>query len=474
MKKQTAFALLAVLALVLSSCGTTPPAAPTTPTLLPTQQTVIPTDITYPTFTPTPLVTAISYPTLTPLPTEIPYPTASVVNANAVAFIAENALWVANVDGSGERRLTDIAQKDDWGSFQMQWSPDGKWVSYISNEELWLISPDSATKKKVLPFSYGSTEKLFTYAWSPDGTKIAYILASNGKDFTGFTARLLDLIAKKDSEILIYQPTANMVLSWSPDGHYIFLDTNTSQKIFEVATGKVAKEINSACPIWHGVPVWSPNSKWFYRADYASGNYYIWVCMNGLDGKSWQAMDGVISSPVWDETGSFLYFMDRNGDIDNTLNSNVDEQLMRYDVRSQETKRLLSLTIKHTPYSFMHSISISPDRHTLLLRSQYAETKFDLIFINLQSLAITKYTVNFENLKVPFLYSYILETAWSPDNQNLILFAGDFCTPSGCGGWGPRGYGSFYTLNIKTGMVSVFSGQHSIYSWVVSPVATTP
>jgi len=73
MKKQTVFVLLAILALALSSCGTTPPAAPTTPTLLPTQQTVIPTDITYPTFTSTPLATAISYPTLTPLPTEIPY-----------------------------------------------------------------------------------------------------------------------------------------------------------------------------------------------------------------------------------------------------------------------------------------------------------------------------------------------------------------------------------------------------------------
>lgn len=119
MKNQTSFALLAVLALVLSSCGTTPPAAPTTPTLLPTQQTVIPTNIIYPTFTPAPVETAISYPTLTPLPTEIPYPTASVVNANAVAFIArdnnslDTSLWVANVDGSGEKKLVDIIYNED-------------------------------------------------------------------------------------------------------------------------------------------------------------------------------------------------------------------------------------------------------------------------------------------------------------------------------------------------------------------------
>jgi len=437
------------------------------------------------TLTPTPLTMASVTPSITPLPTliplmpltyptTIPYPTANVVKSNAVAFIAKNSLWIANVDGSGERKLTDFTKNDSLGRVQMQWSPNGKWISYISEDALWIISPDGSTNKKILSGQDSDKKVIRQYTWSPDGSEIAYTLALNRGDFTEFKTGLLDLTTGKDTEILVYESPADFTVSWSPDGHHILVNTRNSIKVFDVSAGKITKEIKSACPIWRGGPVWSPKSKWFYRADSGSGSYYVWVCVNGLDGTSWQAIDGVISQPVWDETGNFLYFITRKSNLNNTLNLKVNEQLMLYDVRTQETKRLLPLIIKHTPYSFMHSISISPDRRTLLLRSQYSETEFDLIFINLQSLTTTKYTVDFEDLKIPFLYSYILETAWSPDNQNLVMFAGDFCTPSGCGGWGPNGYGSFYTLNTKTGKVSIFSGEHSIYSWQVSPIATSP
>ncbi len=440
-------------------------------TLTPASVTQTPVVTQTPTDTPTQTSTPYFIPlgpTSLPSPTAMPpYPTASVVNANAVAFISYDKtdyfLWVANVDGSGERKLTNIEENATWVSrYLLQWSPDGKWISYISGDDLWIISPDGSVKRKILSIQNTNKKIIRQYAWSPDGTKIAYLLAANWGDFPEVKMGLLDLAIEKNSEFSVYQSPANIVLSWSPDGRYILLNTEDSLKVFEVSAGKVAKEINSACPIWHGGPVWSPNSKWFYRADYGTGSYYIWVCMNGLNGASWQAVDGVISQPVWDETGNFLYFVARKDNPANTLNLNIDEQLMRYDVSTQKTKHLLSLIIKQTPYSFMHSISISPDRHTLLLRSQYSETKFDLVFMDIQSLATTKFTVDFEKLKIPLLNSSFLETDWSPDNQNIILFAGDYQN------------GFFYIMNVKTGKINIFSGRHSTEHWAISPVATTP
>ena len=111
-------------------------------------------------------VTPSTTPSVTPLPTAklilpvtpvTPYPTANETKANAVAFISqENAgysLWVANVDGSGERKLADIPynrQDGDWGitSYYLQWSPDGKWISYIRVTCVVYHCPGRLDKKK--------------------------------------------------------------------------------------------------------------------------------------------------------------------------------------------------------------------------------------------------------------------------------------------------------------------------------------
>ena len=234
-------------------------------TLTPVSVTQPPTDIL--TQTATPYFMPLG-PTSPPSPTAMPpYPTASVVKSNAVAFISGNSLWVANVDSSGERKLTDIEENESRSSnYLLQWSPDGKWIGYISGDDLWIISPDGSVNKKTLSSQDANKRIIIRYAWSPESSKIAYLLAANWGDFPKIKMMLLDLTTGKDSEISVYQSPANIVLSWSPDGRYILLNTEDSLKLFEVGTGKVRKEIKSDCPIWHGEPSWSPNSEWFYRA----------------------------------------------------------------------------------------------------------------------------------------------------------------------------------------------------------------
>ena len=392
-----------------------------------------------------------------------------------------------NMDGSGERKMVDIKTNKRWVSSNLllQWSPDGKWISYFSGDELWIVSRDGSEKRKLLPLP--ETREFFIYVWSPDSSKIAYLETVGGKStvtptpgpesgIAPYLVGMIDIATGNVSELSSFEANAGIpVLLWSPNGRDLLFIKDYSLVLFDVAANKIVKTIKRGCGLERGLS-WSPNGRWFSYTDNGVGGFTpTWICVNSVTGDLIHTndVDSTSFNPIWDKTGNYLYFLASKIDLARKPDPLIDERLMRYDARTQETESLLSLKEQQQPHGYIRSLSISPDGNSLLLQSQFSETKFDLFFVNSQSLATTKYTVDFENLKVPFLYSYILETAWSPDSQNLILFAGDFCTPSGCGGWGPLGYGSFYTLNIKTGMVSIFSGEHSIYSWQPSPIATT-
>jgi hypothetical protein len=425
---------------------------------------------------PRPTVTLMALPMMTPYPTDIPYPTATTVNANAVAFVTyNNSLWIANIDGSGERKLADIIRKDSLINVLLQWSPNGKWISYRSDDDLWMISRDGSVKRKLLSFPDKSIGTLYTYVWSPDSSNIAYVATHPYEDNgpTPITVALLDVTTDTVSEIFSHQPTADpMPISWSPNGRYLLIAKGYSYVVYEVATRKVVKEIKlNGMGCWVGWDTWSPNNEWFFDNQHGNGRYAMdWICVSGLDGSNRQIyVDGTTSDPVWDKTGNILYFVARKTNPDSVPNLNIDERLMRYDIRTQKTERLLPLRQQQT-VDYIQSVSISPDRSTLLLQTKFSETKFDLIFVDIHSLTTTDFTLDFTDLKIPLTYDYFLQTAWSPDSQNLILLAGDVCSPSGC----IQYYGSFYTLNVKTEKINIFSGNHAIESWVVSPVATSP
>jgi Tol biopolymer transport system component len=429
-------AILLALAFLLPACGVGTP-TPVTPTPTVTQP---PTDI--PTQTALPTLAIPPSPTVAP-----PYPTASVTKANAVAFIAENSLWIANVDGSGERKLTDIEDNAFGGSsYLLQWSPDGKSIGYISGDDLWVIFPDGLAKKKILSFQNTDQKIIRTYAWSPDSSKIAYAQTADWSDRPLISLRIIDLETGIISVLSFPQTFFAMVkftLSWSPNGQYLLLSRERAFTIFDVATHKILKEIMSyeLCPIWHHGPVWSPNNKWFYHPIYASGIYNMSICVSGVDGSS-KYIYGSSSSrlPVWDKTGNFLYFTTQD----------TKQRLLQYDVRTQETKIMLVLEASE---SSKWSVSISPDGHILEMDGTISGNQQLFIFLNLDSLSATRF-------KIPEIPSDIISfntTYWSADNQNLIFLSGEF-----------------YRLNSQTGKTTVFSGKHSVESWAISPIATTP
>jgi Tol biopolymer transport system component len=424
-------------------------------------------------------------PSITPLPTlsfGVPatqYPTANTIRANAVAFVAQDwqnhgpsSLWVANVDGSGERKIVDSITELENGVYVSfvapTWSPNGKWIGYISNGDLWMVSPDGLTSRKIL--SIPDKEMIYAYKWSPDSSQIAYtkgIIANAPVIEVG----IIDVATREISEVLSYQsPPTPITLSWSPDGHYLLLSKYFSFFVFDVTVREIVKEIEPVCPVYHRGVEWSPNGKWFYHIQVGNGRFStMQICVVGLDGSSYQIELGgtATSYPVWDKTGNFLYFVAANTNFSITPIPDYDLRLMQYDVRTQKQERVLSLGKEPRRWS----ISISPDRQMLELHTtDYLGNPPPFVFVDIQSLSVKKFNINLELLNT---VAFSTGTAWAFDNKNLILFAGKIHTPDGVG---VQPYGAFYTLNAQTGETTVFSGNHNIEleEWIVSPIALSP
>ena len=63
-------------------------------------------------------------------------------------------------------------------------------------------------------------------------------------------------------------------------------------------------------------------------------------------------------------------------------------------------------------------------------------------------------------LEIPDTRAFHEDTIWSPDIRYIIFLS--------------ESNGRFYKLDIQTGEASDISGVHSVESWVISRVATSP
>ena len=141
-------------------------------------------------------------------------------------------------------------------------------------------------------------------------------------------------------------------------------------------------------------------------------------------------------------------FVARKTNPDSDPNLKIEEWLMRYDVRTQKAERLLPLREQQS-YGYIGSVSISPDGNTLEIHTQTSESQIDYVFIDLKSFSV-------KNLTLDSICT------WSADSKNFI------CALQS------NNYLTFYKFNIETKETNIFSGEHLIESWRVSPIATTP
>ncbi len=123
---------------------------------------------------PTPEPSATSEPTVTETPTNTPEPTATSTpsavvlgGADKIAFLSNNDIWTANLDGSELIQLTtDGAVKRD-----MQWMPDGNHLVFINGKCIKTVEFPNGRQDLITCFN--SAFVLNDFRISPDGTQVA-------------------------------------------------------------------------------------------------------------------------------------------------------------------------------------------------------------------------------------------------------------------------------------------------------------
>jgi eukaryotic-like serine/threonine-protein kinase len=121
-------------------------------------------------------------------------------------------LFVARVDGTQYRRLTDDAFRDRGPG----WSPDGKRIAFYSDRggdyEVWAIRPDGSGLEALT-----ATKRSANFpTWSPDGRSIVYSSTRS----SGMLIDLTQPLPAQKAEVLpnVAEATVFWPLSWSADG----------------------------------------------------------------------------------------------------------------------------------------------------------------------------------------------------------------------------------------------------------------
>ncbi|WP_230407003.1 S41 family peptidase [Pontibacter cellulosilyticus] len=187
-------------------------------------------------------------------------------------------------------------------------SPTGKRAMFEYRGEIFTVPKEEGDWRNITRTS-GAADRY--PAWSPDGRKIAWFSDASGEYKLMIGDQ--DGLAKPRT-IDIPNPTFFFRPEWSPNSKYVALtDTDYNLWYVEVASGKIRKADTEgyAHPNRTMTPVWSPDSKWIAYTRLLENQFKAVKVHNVETNQTLQLTDRMADavSPVWDESGKYLYFL---------------------------------------------------------------------------------------------------------------------------------------------------------------------
>jgi Tol biopolymer transport system component len=436
-----------------------------TATIAPTLSPIFsPTNTPQPTSTPSPTITPS--PSLTPEPTLTPLPTLSALTKKkpAIAFVDDgDALWSADLDGSGEKQLLDSVPRGtdfwvpNWVN-RLTWSPNGQWLAVVRAGGLWLVSSDGKNVFELVTVE--GERQVGSFAWSPDSKKITFI--QGGSNIEKVLAVVDVATAEVTHFINASVDGASNRLVWSPDGQWLAF-TKTSWdglNVINVTDDTVLPiDYSKFC---HGSGVvsisWSSWSDRLALLDYGNGRYsHGRACVVTLDGygSSLTTPSGASSKPFWGFDGE-LYVGEVNFNPDDP-NLDKNPRLLRYDKNGQLVKQLDFVK------DFGTNLEISPDGRWL---SSFVDGQIQLVNLAENRVLTQSLNISGELAELATLKDLNARYSWAADSQNLVFMIRE----NSQDGIIYPNYGTMYIFDIQSGELRRITNNHLVRFYEISPI----
>ena len=156
----------------------------------------------------------------------------------------DQAIYVMNVDGTGQRRLTESKGFDQ----APVWSPDGDWIAFSRREEGVMVAPASGGEPELV---FEEETEIEAIDWSPDSARLAFGLGPDDR-------AAIHVVDRNGSNHQVLSDGLEEIgeLAWSPDGEtFAFGDyAETYTLSFEEPNPRRLTRDG-------GTPAWSPDGK---------------------------------------------------------------------------------------------------------------------------------------------------------------------------------------------------------------------
>jgi tricorn protease len=195
-----------------------------------------------------------------------------------LTFGARGDVWTVPSDEGITRNLTESSGVHDRN---VEWSPDGKYISFISDrtgeDEIYIQNQDG--KEPAIQLTEESSNYKYNPVWSPDGKKLLWSDRQQRLRYIDIdTKEIVEVEESEDGEIRTY--------NWSPDSRWITYSLPTRDEMTRIWIYSIeSQESNPVTDGWYssGSPSFSSNGKYLFFSSSRDFNpTYSWTEWNHI------------------------------------------------------------------------------------------------------------------------------------------------------------------------------------------------